>query len=50
MAVKYRGYWFYVDDRDHDSKVTFSLLLTMTRVNLIGRQKEGPILTLPVGR
>src|SRR5262249_50412120 len=25
VAVKYRGYWFYIDDRDSDSKITFSL-------------------------
>jgi hypothetical protein len=48
VAVKYRDYWFFIDDRDADSKTTFSLLLTMTRINLIGTKKGGPTLTLPV--
>jgi hypothetical protein len=48
VAVKFRGYWFYIDDRDADTKATFSLLLTMTRINLIGTKKGGPVLTLPV--
>jgi hypothetical protein len=50
VAVKHRGYWFYIDDRDNDSKISFSLLLIMTRSNLLGPRKEGPTLTLPVGR
>ncbi len=50
VAVKYRGHWFYIDDRDQESKATFSLVLMMTRVNLLGVRKGGPTLTLPVGR
>jgi hypothetical protein len=51
VAVKYRDYWYYIDDRDADSKVTFALMMTMTRVNLLGVRKSGaPALTLPVGR
>jgi hypothetical protein len=48
VAVKYRDYWFYIDDRDADTKATFALLLTMTRINLLGTRKGGPTLTLPV--
>jgi hypothetical protein len=48
VAVKYRDYWYFIDDRDADTKATFSLLLTMTRINLIGTKKGGPVLTLPV--
>jgi hypothetical protein len=50
VAVKYRDYWFYIDDRDSDSKMTFSLILMMTRVILLGVRKGGPALTLPLGR
>jgi hypothetical protein len=50
VAVKYRGYWFYIDDRDSDSKISLSLLLTMTHVNLLGVRRSGPVLTLPVGK
>jgi hypothetical protein len=49
VAVKYRGYWFYIDDSDQDTKVTFALLLTMSRSNLAGTSQQGPVLTLPVG-
>jgi hypothetical protein len=48
VAVKCRDYWFFIDDRDADTKATFSLLLTMTRINLLGTRKGGPTLTLPV--
>jgi hypothetical protein len=50
VAVKYRGYWFYIDDRDNDSKTTFSLMVVMTRLNLLGTRKGGPVLTLPLAR
>src|SRR5262249_36409000 len=50
VAVKHRGYWFYIDDRDADSKQTLTLVLVLTRVNLLGVRKGGPALTLPVGR
>jgi hypothetical protein len=54
VAVPYRGYWFYIDDRDHASKATFNLMLQLTRLDLAGaptQARQGsPILTLPVGR
>jgi len=50
VAVKYRGYWYYIDDRDNDSKATFSLMVVMTRLNLLGTRKGGPVLTLPLAR
>jgi hypothetical protein len=54
VAVAYRGYWFYIDDRDHTSKSTFNLMLQLTRLDLGGaptQARQGsPILTLPVGR
>jgi hypothetical protein len=50
VAVRYRDHWFYIDDRDADSKTTFGLMMIMTRVNLLGTRGGGPALTLPVGR
>ncbi len=51
VAVKYRGYWYYIDDRDQASKATFALLLQVSRLDFarqpVGR---GPVLTLPAGR
>ncbi len=49
VAVKYRGYWFYIDDRDHSSKATFSLLMSLFELRAGGGADKGPVLTLPVG-
>jgi hypothetical protein len=50
VAIKYRGYWYYIDDRDQATKATFALLLSLNRLDF-GRQAPGaPFLTLPVGR
>jgi hypothetical protein len=51
VAVKYRGYWYYLDDRDQASKATFALLLEVSRLDF-ARQPlgRGPVLTLPAGR
>jgi hypothetical protein len=51
VAVKYRGYWYYIDDRDQDSKATFALVLQLSRLDF-GRfsPRPGPVLTLPAGR
>jgi hypothetical protein len=51
VAVKYRGYWYYIDDRDRASKATFALVLQLSRLDF-GLQEgaSGPFLTLPVGR
>jgi hypothetical protein len=52
VAVRYRGYWFYIDDADHDSKATFSLMTQLTRLDIRtgGERRGSPVLTLPVGR
>jgi hypothetical protein len=50
-AVKYRGYWYYIDDRDQPSKLTLGLVINLGRLDF-GLQEgaSGPFLTLPVGR
>jgi hypothetical protein len=50
-AVHYRGYWYYLDDRDEASKATFALVLEISRLDF-ARQTlgRGPVLTLPAGR
>jgi hypothetical protein len=51
VAVRYRGYWYYVDDCDEASKTTFTLMLALSRLDFGGpRGSRGPALTLPVGR
>jgi hypothetical protein len=52
VAIKYRGYWYYIDDRDQDSKMTLALMLGLTRLDF-GKPLSahvGPVLTLPAGR
>jgi hypothetical protein len=50
VAVKYRGHWFYIDDRDAASKSTLALMLGLERLDLARQRPAGPTLTLPVGR
>lgn len=49
VAIPYRGYWFYIDESDQDTKATFSLLVELSRLELAGKTGPGPVLTLPVG-
>jgi hypothetical protein len=51
IAVKYRGWWYYIDDHDAQSKATFGLMLQLSRLDLRRRPPGGgPLLTLPAGR
>ena len=51
IAVHYRGYWYYIDDRDETSKATLALMLNMSRLDFARqRTSSGPVLTLPAGR
>jgi hypothetical protein len=50
VAVHYRGYWFYIDDADEESKSTFALVLQLSRLDFGHQHQTGPLLTLPVGR
>ncbi len=51
VAVWYRDHWFYIDDRDMESKATLLLMLKLRRLDF-QRQRIGnvPALTLPIGR
>lgn len=48
VAVCYQGYWFYIDERDRDTKATFALLVELSRIELASKG-AAPVLTLPVG-
>jgi hypothetical protein len=49
LRIKYRGYWFYIDDSDLQSRETFAMLNALFAV--VGGTVPGahPVLTLPVG-
>ena len=50
VRTYYRGHWFYIDDRDLDSKSTFTLLAQLFSLQS-GKQKTvAPVLTLPIGQ
>ncbi len=51
LAVEYRGYWYYIEDADLNSKSTFNLLLEAYNLGIRGGSEGGaaPILTLGVG-
>lgn len=48
VAIQYHDYWYYIDERDHDSRATFALVLHMSRVELGQTAGSAPILTLPL--
>jgi hypothetical protein len=50
IAVRYRGYWFYIDDAGLESKATFSLLSQIFALQSGKSEAVVPVLTLPVGR
>jgi len=50
LAVKNRGYWFYIDDRDQASKSTLALVLQLSRLDFGDQKAAAPLLTLPIGR
>ena len=51
FRVQHRGYWFYVDDTDIESKVFLRYLVGMYKSRIGSKQAEGvaPQLVLPVG-
>jgi hypothetical protein len=52
VAVKHRGYWFYIDDADMTTKLYFKLVRTMWSVAIssVADQRAVPVLTIPVSR
>jgi hypothetical protein len=51
IAVNYRDYWYYIDERDQATKTTFALVLELSRLDFgLEETTSGPFLTLPVGR
>ncbi len=48
LSIEYRGHWFYIDDRDLQSRETFAMLTALFAV--VGGTVPGahPVLTMPV--
>ena len=51
VAVRCRGKWFYIDDRELSSKRTFTLAIELLNLQMSGEEPgtAAPILTIPVG-
>ena len=52
VAIKYRGYWFYIDEADSLSKETFRSMYLLIAAEVSGEFIEGvdqPVLTIPLG-
>jgi hypothetical protein len=49
VAVRYRDYWFYIDDKDLKSKRTFTFLMILFSVTETGGREGLPLVTIPAG-
>jgi hypothetical protein len=49
VSVSYRGYWFWIDDKDLPSKARFSFLRPVFALTETGADQGGPIVTIPAG-
>ncbi len=49
VAVRHRGYWFYIADDDQTSKTTFNLLNQLFTLQAGDVDEQKPVLTIPVG-
>jgi hypothetical protein len=47
--VKYRDLWFWIDDRDIESKRMFTILLLMVNLAESGQPAAAPLVTIPAG-
>jgi hypothetical protein len=52
IAIKHRGYWFYIDDTDMNTKLFYDMVRTLWSVSIASSadQKAAPVLTIPVSR
>ena len=52
VAVRHRGYWFYIDDADMQTKFFYSVVRMLWSLSMAASTDSvsGPILTLPVSR
>jgi hypothetical protein len=48
-AIRYRSYWFWIDNSDMPSKRAFSFIQLIMNLSEAGEGNKGPVLTLPTG-
>jgi hypothetical protein len=49
VAANYRSHWFWIDDRDLQSKGLFTFLMFLFSLAETGETERAPVLTLPAG-
>ncbi len=49
VAVSYKDYWFWIDDRDFQSKRVFSYLMLLFSITETGGREGLPLVTIPAG-
>ena len=49
VSIRYRDYWFYIDDRDLISKRTFAFLMILFSIMETGGTEGLPLVTIPAG-
>jgi hypothetical protein len=47
-AIRTRGYWYWIDDRDRLSKVHFTFLMVLFSLTETGSPPQAPLITVPV--
>ena len=47
VAVRYRNYWFWIDDRDIESKRAFMFLRVFSSIAETGVVPQSPVITIP---
>jgi hypothetical protein len=48
-AVSYRGWWYWIDDRDLQSKGMFAFIMMIFSLTETGGKEAAPIVTIPAG-
>ena len=49
VAMQYRDHWFWIDDRDRQSKAIFSFLMILFSLVETGAPPQAPTITVPIG-
>ena len=49
VSVQSRDHWFYIDDKDIDSKKAFSFLMILMQLSAAHGDDKGPVVTIGTG-
>ena len=47
-AIRNRGYWYWIDDRDRLSKIHFTFLMVLFSLTETGTPPQAPLITVPI--